>query len=41
MSGILVYHYKYSFGNEAHITVALLFLLVTAVLFIPVSVVVS
>ena len=41
VSGILVYYYKYLFGNEAHTTVALLFLLVTAMVFIPVSVVVS
>jgi len=41
VSGILVYYYKYLFGNEAHTTIALLFLLVTAMLFIPVSVVVS
>jgi len=41
VSGILVYFYKYIVGNEGQTTVALLFLLVSAMIFIPVSVVVS
>ena len=41
VSGILVYFYKYIIGNEGQTTIALLFLLVSAMIFIPVSVVVS
>ncbi len=41
VSGILVYYYKYLFSDEGLTTIALLFLLVTAMIFIPVSVIVS
>lgn len=41
VSGILVYFFKYIMGNEEQTTIALLFLLVSAMVFIPVSVVVS
>jgi len=41
VSGILVYFFKYIMGNEGQTTIALLFLLVSAMIFIPVSVVVS
>ena len=41
VSGILVYYYTYVVGDEGQTTIALLFLLVTAMIFIPVSVVVS
>jgi glycoside/pentoside/hexuronide:cation symporter, GPH family len=41
VSGILVYYYKYLFFDEGLTTIALLFLLLTAMVFIPVSVLVS
>ena len=41
VSGILVYFFKYIMGDEGQTTIALLFLLVSAMIFIPVSVVVS
>ncbi|MBA7614066.1 putative symporter YjmB [subsurface metagenome] len=41
VSGIMVYYYKYIFLREPMTTVALLILLVTAMVFIPVSVLVS
>ncbi len=41
VSGILVYFFKYIIGNEEQTTIALLFLLVSAMIFIPVSVMVS
>ena len=41
VSGIMAYYYKYVFGNEDLTTIGLMLLLVTAMLFIPVSVLVS
>jgi GPH family glycoside/pentoside/hexuronide:cation symporter len=41
VSGILIYFFKYIMGNEGQTTIALLILLVTAMLFIPVSVVLA
>lgn len=41
VSGILVYYYKYIFSDEGLTTIALLFLLVTAMIFIPISVIIS
>ena len=41
VSGILVYYYKYIFNDEPQTTIALLILLATAMLLIPVSVLVA
>ncbi len=41
MQGILVYYFKYIYGNEGLTTMAMILLLVTAMAFIPVSVLVS
>jgi GPH family glycoside/pentoside/hexuronide:cation symporter len=41
VSGIMIYYFKYLFDNEGMTTVGLLILLVTAMLFIPLAVVVS
>jgi GPH family glycoside/pentoside/hexuronide:cation symporter len=41
VSGIMIYYFKYLFDNEGMTTVGLLILLVTAMLFIPLSVLVS
>jgi GPH family glycoside/pentoside/hexuronide:cation symporter len=41
VSGILIYYFKYIYNNESMTTVALLILLVTAMVFIPVSVLVA
>lgn len=41
VSGITIYYFKYILGDESKTTIALLILLVTAMLFIPVSVVMA
>ena len=41
VSGILIYFFKYIMGSEEKTTIALLILLVTAMLFIPVSVILA